>query len=338
MTKSANTFEQLYLNEEKKIIRLAISIVGNEEDALDVVQDTFIKAFDNFDTLRDVSKFTNWLYVITVNTAKSFMKRTKCLPLDTLPVEVVDKIFTSSPDTTPENIAVSKETRFKCLHSITECLPYKQRIVFCLSISMDLPRKTVAKILDCSEGSVRTTLYRAYKRWGNFMENKCGLISPTNPCKCVKVAQFSLENGLVSKPQNVDISPSVATEVYTELINIKSLVDIYETSFRQMEKSLVQRIQIGLKASEWSVFSDDIGGTKYFNLNKFKKFLYEETNCEKTTASYFNALYKFKTKYSSLNAKNLRMHIESLNSKKQILKFQESISMFCKFNNIDLKT
>ncbi len=335
MTKSENTFEKLFLNEEKKIIKLAISIVGNEQDALDVVQDVFIRAYSNFDTLRDVRKFKSWIYAITLNAAKSSMKRSKCLPLDTLPPEVVDKIFAGTPNNTPENIAVSKETRFKCLHSITECLPHKQRIVFCLSVSMDLPRKTVANILKCSEGSVRTTLYRAYQRWGNFMKDKCGLISPNNPCRCVKVAQFSLDNGLVAKPQNADNCSSVVTEAYTELVNIRSLVGLYETSFDQIEKSLVERIQAGLKSSEWSIFSDEFGSTRYYNLNRFRKYLYQETKCEKTAASYYNALYKYKKSFPCLNAKNLDAHIKSLNSKKQISKFQESLSLFCKLNNID---
>ena len=78
-----DAFEVLVLNYMNKIYNIAFGLVGNNEDAKDVVQETFIKVFKNIHTFKGKSQFSTWLYRITVNTSKDLLRNKKY----TLPIE-----------------------------------------------------------------------------------------------------------------------------------------------------------------------------------------------------------------------------------------------------------
>lgn len=59
-------------------------------------------------------------------------------------------IIDPNPENNPETLYLAKEIRFKYLHSITECLAGEQRKIFCMAITLGLPQKMVAEILECS--------------------------------------------------------------------------------------------------------------------------------------------------------------------------------------------
>jgi RNA polymerase sigma-70 factor (ECF subfamily) len=70
-------FEILISNYEKKTYNIAFGLVGKEEDAKDIAQDTFIKAFKSIATFKEKSSFSTWLYRITINTSKDYLRKRK---------------------------------------------------------------------------------------------------------------------------------------------------------------------------------------------------------------------------------------------------------------------
>lgn len=81
-------FEILIFHYQKKTYNIALGLVGNVEDAKDIAQDTFIKAFKSMDTFKEKSLFSTWLYRITINTSKDFLRKRK----NSMAVEDINEI------------------------------------------------------------------------------------------------------------------------------------------------------------------------------------------------------------------------------------------------------
>jgi RNA polymerase sigma-70 factor (ECF subfamily) len=254
----AELFDQLYRDNQAKVYRLALSLTGNAHDAEEITQEAFLRAFRSYQGFREESSFFTWIYRIAINVANDYLKHRTKLPINSLTEDQgysLEEIIDPNPANNPETELLAFQARIKCLHAMTECLPIDQRKVFCLAITLGLPHKTIAEILDCSVGSVKTTLHRAKKRWFGYMENKCQLIRKSNPCNCRQFVRFGLKQGWISKDASVNPRPS-ATQVREEVINLRTLRDFYQDLYQdQADESFAQRIREGIKNKEWSIFS-----------------------------------------------------------------------------------
>jgi len=83
-----DAFNRLIAEQKDKIYRLALKLIGNREDAEDIMQETFLKAIDNIDKFRLESSFGTWLYTIALNSVRAHMgsrKRMSLKPIETIP-------------------------------------------------------------------------------------------------------------------------------------------------------------------------------------------------------------------------------------------------------------
>jgi len=257
--KPMEIFDQLYHDNHAKVYRLALGLTGNTNDAEEITQEAFFRALRSYHAFREESSFFTWIYRITLNVANDYLKQRAKLPIYELTEDLgysIEEIIDPDPANDPETELLAREARFKCLHCLTECLPANQRKVFCLAITIGLPHKLVAEILDCSISSVKTTLHRAKKRWTGYMENRCQLIKKSNPCNCKQWVRFGLSQGWLSKQHLVNPRPDNSFEVKEEIIKLKTLRDIYQKLYRETaDESLAQKIREGIKNKEWAIFS-----------------------------------------------------------------------------------
>lgn len=255
----AELFDSLYRENQPKVYRLALSLAGNTHDAEDITQEAFFRAFRSYGTFRQDSSFFTWIYRITINVASDYLKHRSKLPIETLTQDrgyALEEVIDPSPENNPETELLAYQARIKCLHAMTECLPLDQRKVFCLAITLGLPHKTIAEILDCSVASVKTTLHRAKKRWFGYMENKCQLIRKSNPCNCRQFVRFGLSQGWISKGASVQARPSIAAQARNDVINLRTIRDIYRDLFQnKADEAFVERIREGIRRNEWQILS-----------------------------------------------------------------------------------
>lgn len=259
MSDDIKLFDQLYRDNRAKVYRLALSLAGNSHDAEDITQEAFFRAFRSYSSFREESSFFTWIYRIAMNVANDHLKQRTKLPIETLTEDLgypIEEIIDPNPASNPETELLAYQARIKCLHAITECLPIDQRKVFCLAITLGLPHKTIAEILDCSVGSVKTTLHRAKKRWFGYMENKCQLIKRSNPCSCKQFVRFGLAQGWISKTAAIKPSPSTVDQARTDVVDLRVLHDVYQDIHRdEADQRFVERIREGIRRSEWSILS-----------------------------------------------------------------------------------
>lgn len=156
-------FRQLFEDNKKKIFSLAYQYTKNLEDAEDILQETFIKAYNalNKYRLQDDSNFSSWLYRIGINCSIDHLRKNKMKK---------DKYFDENnlqsgpPDnehSNPEYSGQLREVR-KNLEQILNRLPTGQRMVFILRHYQQLSVKEIAEYMKCSEGSVKKQLFRAF--------------------------------------------------------------------------------------------------------------------------------------------------------------------------------
>ena len=150
------------------IYRLALKILGNPQDAEDVLQETFIKAFRHIAGFDGRSKLSTWLYRIGTNEALMILRRRKINPLsidepdegaqeEQEPLEILDWCCL------PEGEMMSSEAR-KHLDSAIDQLPQSLRVVFLLREIEGLSTLETAEVLNLSEMAVKTRLSRARLR------------------------------------------------------------------------------------------------------------------------------------------------------------------------------
>ncbi len=161
-------FAELVSRHERSIFRLARHITQNEEDAEDVLQETFLKAYEHLDEFRGDSKFYTWLVRIAVNQALMKLRKRKSDRSVSL-----DETFDTGEETMVREIAVwagdpeqlySQEELRSILASAIDSLPPVFRTVFALRDIEELSTEETAQILNLSVPAVKSRLLRARLR------------------------------------------------------------------------------------------------------------------------------------------------------------------------------
>jgi RNA polymerase sigma-70 factor (ECF subfamily) len=160
------------------IYRLAIKMLGNPQDAEDVLQETFIKAYRNLDGFDGRSKLSTWLYRIATNEALMMLRKEKGVfvsinePVERLedeqePMQIVDWCCL------PEAELMSSEARAYLDQAIEELTP-ALRLVFLLRDIEGLSTKETSQVLNVSETAVKTRLSRARMRLRELLTSYYG--------------------------------------------------------------------------------------------------------------------------------------------------------------------
>src|SRR5574340_1270358 len=161
----ARAFSELLQRYEGKIFRLALHITQNREDAEDVLQETFLKAYEHLDQFQGNSKFYTWIVRIAVNQALMKLRKRR-----TDKIVSMDETIDTGEDTVTREIAAwdeSPEQRYSreeinsILIDAIDSLAAPYRAVFVLRDMEELSTEETAEALDLSVPAVKSRLLRA---------------------------------------------------------------------------------------------------------------------------------------------------------------------------------
>ena len=139
---------------------LAFRIVCNEDDARDVVQDSFVKMWKNIKLYNSKNKFTTWMYSIVTNTAIDMLRSIRKKEL--LNIDDYNERLTQVPTDNPDTKLNNKELG-QMIKSISDTLPEKQRLVFVLRDLQGMSSDEAGEVLKLSATSIKSNLYFARK-------------------------------------------------------------------------------------------------------------------------------------------------------------------------------
>ena len=169
----AEAFEKLMLAHEKAVFNLALRMTENREDAEDVSQEAFLKAYRSLSDFRGESKFSVWLYRIVSNVCLDFLRRKRRRPSASLTAEddEGEEVQWDVPDEryTPERLLERKLTQ-EAVRKGLAALPENQRKILLLREIKGLSYEEIGEVLDLDPGTVKSRIFRARNRLCAFLE------------------------------------------------------------------------------------------------------------------------------------------------------------------------
>jgi len=157
-------FDVLVLKYQNKIIQLAYRYVHDHEEAMDVAQEAFIKAYKSLGNFRGDSAFFTWIYRIAINTAKNHLvssaRRPPRTDLDARDAEQYDGATGLREYATPEHELLRDELKETIAGAISE-LPDDLRTAITLRELEGMSYEEIAQAMDCPIGTVRSRIFRA---------------------------------------------------------------------------------------------------------------------------------------------------------------------------------
>lgn len=223
--------EEFVKRHQDWIYNIALRMLFYPDDAKDAAQEVLIKIITKLSTFKGKSNIRTWIYRIVVNYILNLKKskaelnhitsfKDYAVAIDNCPDFELKQ--DSSFGFNAEDVV--EEVKLTCMYGMLLCLDREQRMVFVLGSLFGVSDKIGAELLDVSRDSFRQKLSRARKDVFNFMNNKCGLINKSNPCRCDKKTRALINQNVVN-PSNLLFNKDYSHKLKDK---IPALLDNYE--------------------------------------------------------------------------------------------------------------
>lgn len=156
--------ESLYNESKNDVYFFCMRVLNNHENALDIMQDTFITVFEKLSTLKDYRTFFKWQKVIAINKCKNFLAKNKEVLLSKENEEYDNEYFHMeelNDEFIPHKYIESKEKREIILNIIDKNLSEVQKMVIMLFYYEEKSIKDISEILECSQGTIKSRLFKS---------------------------------------------------------------------------------------------------------------------------------------------------------------------------------
>ncbi len=169
-------FDLVIARYQRQAIAVSYRLLGNTQDALDVTQDAFLKAFNSLSTLQNPDALGGWMMRIVSNLSLNYRRGRKTrskaqLPLnDILAADGANEGEWSSKSTDPMHAMASKEMGAK-LQAALASLPDKQRTAIVMFTIEQMPQKDVAEALKCSVEAVKWHVFQGRKKLKELLKD-----------------------------------------------------------------------------------------------------------------------------------------------------------------------
>ena len=164
-------FQSLIYAHDQSVLKLALRITGSQADAQDAYQEIFLRAFKKLTSFRFECKFSTWIYRIATNVCLDHLRRKRARK-ETSAIEVnadgeeynlLNQVSDDGAASNPERQILRRELAAHISLALTKLTP-RERIIFELKHCQGLTLRTMSRILNCSEATIKTTLFRARQK------------------------------------------------------------------------------------------------------------------------------------------------------------------------------
>src|SRR6266566_9640711 len=195
--------EKLVLRHQAWIYNIAVRMVFQPHDAEEVTQEVLVKVITKLSTFKGESKFRTWLYRIAANHVLNMKRRnaeTKVTTFADYGAAIEGTPDLDLPDSKSVPVALPilvEEAKNACTMGMLLCLDRKQRLIFTLGEILGTSDTVGSEVLEMTADNFRQCLARARRDLHSFMNNQCGLVNKSNPCRCPKKTKGFIEHGHV---------------------------------------------------------------------------------------------------------------------------------------------
>ncbi|MFZ2282429.1 MAG: RNA polymerase sigma factor [Lutibacter sp.] len=169
-TLNGNVNDYAFLVEKYKhmVFTLTIRIVKNREEAEEVSQDVFVKAYKNLNNFKGESKFSTWIYKIAYYASLDVLKRNK-RQISSENIDVIKERDLGNTDDSLKHL-YDKE-RKQIINDALLKLSEDERVIITLYYFEELPIKEISKVVDLSEDNIKIKLFRSRKKLAELLKN-----------------------------------------------------------------------------------------------------------------------------------------------------------------------
>jgi RNA polymerase sigma factor (sigma-70 family) len=181
------------------IYRLALRMLGHPADAEDATQEILIIVLTHLGSFRGESSVRTWVFRIAANHIVRVRRgRREADSLEALDERLERGLATNAPELPAAEAAlVAREVRLRCSEAMLLGLDRELRMAIILGDLFELPGEQAAAILEIEPAAYRKRLSRARTRLVEFMQRRCGLVEPTNRCRCARQAAPAVARGVI---------------------------------------------------------------------------------------------------------------------------------------------
>src|SRR5512138_1684848 len=165
------SFNQLIVRWERPIYALAYRVIGREEDARDVCQDTFLRAYRALPGFKGQAKFSSWLYRIALNLCRDWIRRQRRAPVSQMPEDIdpAELAAESEPAESIEDLVARRELSSIVEQAMSE-LSEEQRTAIILKEYHGMTFQEIADLQGCPLSTVKTRLYQGLSQLRRQLE------------------------------------------------------------------------------------------------------------------------------------------------------------------------
>jgi len=173
------SFNELILRWERPIYALAYRTIGREEDARDVCQETFLRAFRALPGFRGQAKFSSWIYRIALNLCRDWIRRQRRAPVSQIPEDMDLGELAAQPGAseTVEDLVIRRQLT-GLVESAMSTLPEEQRTAIILKEYHGMTFQEIADLQGCPLSTVKTRLYQGLSVLRKRLEEERRAASP----------------------------------------------------------------------------------------------------------------------------------------------------------------
>src|SRR5512134_518314 len=169
----AESFNELILRWERPIYALAYRVIGREEDARDVCQETFLRAFRALPGFKGQAKFSSWVYRIALNLCRDWMRRQRRTPTVQMPEggDPEELAAQGGPAESIEDLVARRELSAVVAEAMA-LLPEEQRTAIVLKEYHGMTFQEIADLQGCPLSTVKTRLYQGLSVLRRHLEKR----------------------------------------------------------------------------------------------------------------------------------------------------------------------
>lgn len=206
--------EVLYTETCQHMFFLAKSIVKSDEEAMDIIHDSYICVFQKLDNIKNAAGFKSYLRTTIVNRCKNYLKKKKPLYLSDMTEDGTELELEDTDGVIPGEL-VGNEDVIECVRRVVESLPEEQRMCVILRYYDEMSLQEIADTLEISLGTVKSRLSRANKKMRDEIER---LEKEENKkFRCI-IPFFWLRAGLEGMENETDVPKALEVKVFGKSI------------------------------------------------------------------------------------------------------------------------
>jgi RNA polymerase sigma factor (sigma-70 family) len=241
---------------QQYIYNISIRFLWHPQEAEDATQEILIRICTHLSQFNGTSKFTTWVYRITVNYLLNAKRsRVESMNIDfTTFAEDLKSNYEPSGYNAPDSHLLEQEVKIGCTTAMLSCLTRHLRIIYILGDIFQMKSNVAAEIMEISPELFRKQLEKSRKLIRDFMKANCGVADSRNACRCNNMIPCALKRGTVSKDKLLFVQKNQTAAFVSEIEHLHDVADIYRNHPKiQVSTRIIDEINMMIKSDRLQI-------------------------------------------------------------------------------------